>query len=116
MSNIVNAWEEWETAQSGDWRDVSHSDSFYAGYEAAEKQDVVARQLIRETAEALRLEKAEKQADVLQRINTELNAKSVTCPRCGAVRKNEETKQCTDQLKISFISFGLKQVEVSKAP
>ena len=30
------AWQKWVDVQLGDWRDVSHSESFYAGYEEAE--------------------------------------------------------------------------------
>lgn len=33
---VAKAWEEWERKQSGDWYDVTHSDSFYAGYEASD--------------------------------------------------------------------------------
>ena len=44
---VAKAWEEWERKQSGDWYDVTHSDSFYAGYQASgEKSDAVEAQAV----------------------------------------------------------------------
>ncbi len=35
-NEAAKAWQEWEKSQLGDWRDVSHSESFYAGFESAQ--------------------------------------------------------------------------------
>lgn len=36
MNAATQAWYEWEHKQNADWIDVSHSDSFFAGFEASE--------------------------------------------------------------------------------
>lgn len=50
----ATAWAEWELANRGDWRDVSHSESFYAGYEACQEHSTTQIAALRSALESIR--------------------------------------------------------------